>query len=566
MDRRKNVHFTERFHDAVENGMIRAWFQPVFRSLTQQITGVEALARWFDPDGNMFSPAEFIPDLEWSGLIFDLDMEILRQACALYDELRSRGTPLSCVSVNLSRLDFGHPDLFDSVCSVLDEYSVPSDAVKLEITESVMLEDTETFEKIFCRFRDAGFSVWLDDFGSGYSSLNVLQNYAFDVIKFDMLFLRQLSVKGRDMLASLVGMAKTLGIHTLTEGVETNEQRAFLLDIGREMQQGFYYARPLSKEALIEQIDRKPGILEKKEDEKYWNEIGQLNFVNPNPLKEYAERRKNGPENHVSSYDGSIALIECGREHFSYIYATEGYQERLRELGFSSVDGLENALSNQRSHYYLVLQKLVMDALRLGTIQTVEYAYKDVYYRLSALFIARREDRAMILMRLNTFDAEREVKTAKEMLDNSSALFSTYDLVVMIYPESKKAKRIHTASSIPTYEHEETIEKSIMKFCENQVDPADRGRYLQFMNMEMMTERIRNSSRQYIQGVFRMMLGKETSSWYSLRVTDVPSSPETVYILTIQSVQEDMNRWLDIMVEKRPELLQETNVLPDVKD
>ena len=555
MNRRKSTHFSEQFHSAVGSGMIRAWFQPVFRSLTQQIIGMEALARWFDPDGNMVSPADFIPDLEESGLIFELDMEILRQACALYDELRGRGTPLSCVSVNLSRVDFGHPDLFEKVCTVLEDYAVPPEAVKLEITESVMLEDTETFEKIFSRFSGAGFSVWLDDFGSGYSSLNVLQNYPFDVIKFDMLFLRRLSAKGRDMLASLVGMAKTLGIHTLAEGVETNEQREFLLDIGCEMQQGFYYARPLSKEALLEQVDQKPGILEKKEDEKYWNEIGRLNFVNPNPLKEYAERRKNGPENHVSSYDGSIALIECGRENFTYIYATEGYKERLRELGFSSVDGLENALSNQRSHYYLLLQKLVMDALQQGTIQTVEYAYRDVYYRLSALFIARREGRAMILMRLNTFDAEREVKTVKEMLDNGSALFSTYELVVVIYPESRKAKRIFTASSLPSYDREKTVEESLAKFCENHVDPADWERYLRFTDLATMTERIRSSPRQYVQGVYRMNLGGDQSNWYSVRFTEVPSSAETVYIYTVQSVQDDISHWLDIMVEKRPELL-----------
>ena len=555
MDWKSEADFADRFHEALGNGGIRAWFQPVFRSLTQQIMGAEALARWFDPDGNMLSPADFIPRLEQGGLIFELDMEILRQACALYDELRARGTPLSRVSVNLSRLDFAREDLFEQVCSVLHAYSVPREAVSLEITESVMLEDTDAFEKVFNRFSDAGFSVWLDDFGSGYSSLNVLQNYPFDVIKFDMLFLRKMSAKGKNMLASLISMAKTLGIHTLTEGVETNEQREFLLDIGCEAQQGFYYARPLSREALIEQIDRKPGILEKKEDEAYWGQIGRLNFVNPNPLKEYAERWKSSPADYVSSYDGSIALIECGRENFTYIYATEGYKERLRELGFSSVDGLENALtSHQRGHYYLAIHKLVMDALQQGTIQTVEYAYRDVYYRLSALFIARREGRAMILMRLNTFDAEREVKTAQEMLDNGSALFFTYEMVAMIRPEMKKAKRIYAASSLPSYDREESVDKTIRKFCENHVDPADQERYLQFANMETMGERIRNSPRKFIQAVFRMKLEKDQSSWYSARFTEVPSSSEPVYILTIQSVQENLNRWLNLFVEEHPEM------------
>ena len=548
--------FADRFHEALGNGMIRAWFQPVFRSLTQQIMGAEALARWFGPDGNMFSPADFIPQLEQNGLIFELDMEIIRQACALYNELRARGTPLSRVSVNLSRLDFAREDLFERVCSVLDAYSVPRGAVCLEITESVMLEDTEAFEETFRRFREAGFSVWLDDFGSGYSSLNVLQNYPFDVIKFDMLFLRKLSAKGKNMLASLISMAKTLGIHTLAEGVETNEQREFLLDIGCEAQQGFYYARPLPKEALIEQIDQKPGILEKKEDEAYWGQIGRLNFVNPNPLKEYAERRKNDPDDHISSFDGSIALIECGKDHFNYIYATAGYRERLRELGFSSVDGLENALSsNQRGHYYLVLQKLVMDALQQGTIQTVEYAYKDVYYRLSALFIARREGRAMILMRLNTFDAEQEIKTAKEMLENSSALFSTYELVVMIWPARKKAKRIYTANSIPSYDHEETIEKSVVRFCENHIGPADQERYLRFMDFSTMSERIENTPQKFIQGLFRMRLEKEQNRWYTVRVTQVPSNSETVFMLTVQNIQGNLNHQIDVMAAEHPDFL-----------
>ena len=548
--------FADRFHEALGNGMIRAWFQPVFRSLTQQIMGAEALARWFGPDGNMFSPADFIPQLEQNGLIFELDMEIIRQACALYNELRARGTPLSRVSVNLSRLDFAREDLFERVCSVLDAYSVPRGAVCLEITESVMLEDTEAFEETFRRFREAGFSVWLDDFGSGYSSLNVLQNYPFDLIKFDMLFLRKLSAKGKNMLASLISMAKTLGIHTLAEGVETNEQREFLLDIGCEAQQGFYYARPLPKEALIEQIDQKPGILEKKEDEAYWGQIGRLNFVNPNPLKEYAERRKNDPDDHISSFDGSIALIECGKDHFNYIYATAGYRERLRELGFSSVDGLENALSsNQRGHYYLVLQKLVMDALQQGTIQTVEYAYKDVYYRLSALFIARREGRAMILMRLNTFDAEQEIKTAKEMLENSSALFSTYELVVMIWPARKKAKRIYTANSIPSYDHEETIEKSVVRFCENHIGPADQERYLRFMDFSTMSERIENTPQKFIQGLFRMRLEKEQNRWYTVRVTQVPSNSETVFMLTVQNIQGNLNHQIDVMAAEHPDFL-----------
>ena len=217
---------------------------------------------------------------------------------------------------------------------------------------------------------------------------------------------------------------------------------------------------------------------------------------------------------------------------------------------------MENALSShQRGHYYLVLQKLVMDALQQGTIQTVEYAYKDVYYRLSALFIARREGRAMILMRLNTFDAEREVKMAKEMLENSSALLMTYELVVMIWPESKKVKRIYTANDIPSYDREETIEKSMIKFCENQVDPVDQERYMRFLDFRTMAKRIESTSKKYIQSLFRMRLEKEQSKWYTARVTQVQSKSETIFMLTVQSIQGTLNNNIDVMAEEHPDFL-----------
>ena len=104
----------DRFHEAIRNGQIRAYFQPVIRSLTSQMVSAEALARWFRPDGSMLSPADFIPELEAAGLITELDLEILRQACALYAELQQRGTPVTCMSVNLSRLDFDREDLVRS--------------------------------------------------------------------------------------------------------------------------------------------------------------------------------------------------------------------------------------------------------------------------------------------------------------------------------------------------------------------------------------------------------------------------------------------------------------------
>lgn len=562
MGYKDEAYLVDHFHEAVENGFIQAFFQPIYRSYTKKIICAESLARWKNPDGSMLSPDDFIPVLERNNLIFELDMEILRQACALYKELSLRGTPVYAFSVNLSRQDFKHKDLFEKITAILESYDVPHEAIKLEITESHMLEDTETFQKIFSQFREARFSVWLDDFGSGYSSLNVLQNYSFDLIKFDSLFLRNLSVRGRELLASLIGMAKTLGIHTLTEGIETDEQREFLLAIGCEAQQGFYYARPLSRENLIALIDEKAESCETPEDKAYWDRIGQLNFLSPNPLKEFSEEKANTARRNdlYAAFDNSIALMECSQTQFRYVYATNGYKERVRELGFDSINGLVQALSNQRSHQFLMIRKLILDAIAKGTVQTVEYVNKDVYFRLSMQLLSRKKGWVMLAVNLNTFDSEREVKTAREMLNYSSALLSTYDLAVLIYPDSNKAARIYTSKELPVYDNEDSITGSVAKFAKTEVEPVDQQRYLQFMNFSTMKERIESSSKRFIQSYFRMRWRNDPSNWHTARVTEIPSFSERVYMLTIQSVQGIGGRLLDAASSEHPELLESVDL------
>ena len=222
---------------------------------------------------------------------------------------------------------------------------------------------------------------------------------------------------------------------------------------------------------------------------------------------------------------------------------------------FSSVGRLESALANQQTQQFMMLQKLVLDALQRGNVQTVEYAYKDVYYRLSALFIARRQGRAMILMRLNTFEADREVETAREMLSSSSALLSTYELVVLFFPDRKKAKRIHTANNLPEYDKEDTLQQSLQRFCETQIDPVDQERYLRFLDFDTLEERIGGTPRLFIQSIFRMRLEKDRPGWYSARVTLVKSLSERAYMLTVQNVQDNMNHWIDILIDEHPEML-----------
>ena len=580
MCRRDEAYIVSHFAEALEQGRIQAFFQPVFASIAGMIISAEALARWRDPDGGMLSPADFIPALEKHGLIYDLDMEVLRQTCAFYRALRDRGTPVPCFSVNLSRLDFsrgGDARLFERVVETLGQYGVPHEAIKLEITESLMLEDIGTFRKLFRQFRDAGFTLWIDDFGSGYSSLNVLQSYSFDVVKFDMQFLHNFTPKGRQLLASLIRMAKSLGMHTLTEGVEAREQQDFLISVGCELQQGFFYSRPLSGADFMAFIDGKRNLLGTQEDKIYWRQIGRLNFLSANPLDDYArmEQAERGEAQdaeietpnacaYIDNAGVPLALVECGRNKALHVYVNNSYLRRVQELGYASIDALERAFNDHRSDQYLMVKKLVTDAISLGTRQTVEYVNNDVYYRLSAKCLAKQRDRAMLALRLTTFDSEREIQTAREMLNYGNSLFSTYELVVVIYPDSGISSRIYTSNNLPSYDRAGSLAKSIQRFCECEVMPVDQARYLRFMDFETMTQRIESSPKGFIQSSFRLCwdqreggcAGGDVGPWYTARVSRIPASTERAYLLTIQSHPANEARYLDVIARDHPEILE----------
>ena len=220
------------FAEAMRKGHIKVYLQPCMRLLTGKLCNVEALMRWEDPQHGMISPAIVIPVLEESGLIHELDAFMIRSVVRLLHYQQENGLPLVPVSVNLSSLDFVKMDPFAIAEEVTERYGIAHDYLHFELTETSVVRDEGILFQAIQKFHRAGYHVWLDDFGSGYSSLNVLKDYPFDLLKIDMAFLKTFNKKSRDIILSIVRMAKKIGIHTLAEGVETEEQMRFLRAIG----------------------------------------------------------------------------------------------------------------------------------------------------------------------------------------------------------------------------------------------------------------------------------------------------------------------------------------------
>ena len=530
-------YIVKKFPKAIENGYIVPFFQPVFRTFTEKICSIEALARWIDPELGMLSPADFIPALEKNGLIYELDMSILRQTCAFYRRLIERETPIHSFSVNLSRCDFREKDMYDRIIGILGEYDVPTSAIKLEITEGVMLQEVESFRRLFSLFNEAGFTIWIDDFGSGYSSLNMLQNYNFDFMKFDMLFLKDFSAKNRQVLAPMIFMAQNLGIHTLAEGVETEEQMKFLRSIGCETLQGYYYSKPLSEDDLIKYLDAQPGLYETYEEKIYWEKIGRFNFQRTNPLDTFSAEIDFDDE--TSDKGASLALVEFSGNEGRFIYVSDVFSERLKELGYESLEEVEDGFKRKKSNRFLTLYRLVMNTISGAAVQELDYIRNGIYYMVRARCLAKTSKKAMLAMQLRTFDAETEVRTAGEMIRYSNALFATYDLVTVFYPDRDASDRLYSNLGIQSYASITDLRRSIRSFCENEVAEEEREKYMRFFDLDTLDERAKKG---YVQGFFRM---HSTGDYKSIRLSRIENDTERSYLYTIQSVPDKENKESD---------------------
>ena len=264
------LYYDEKMHDdymmvqyivthideAIKNGYLKAFYQPVVWSKGRSLCGAEALARWIDPKYGFLSPAKFVPALENAHLIYKLDKEILRVVCQDIRYNLDNGLPVLPVSINFSRADFGLIDIVEEVTKTAEEYQVPHEMIHVEITESALTDEEDTLKDTINRLHERGFATWLDDFGSGYSSFNVLKDYEFDVLKLDMKFLTGFdgNLKSRSLIRSVIAMADQIGMKTLCEGVETMEQAAFLEEAMCGRLQGFLYGKPLSYQDIMEKI------------------------------------------------------------------------------------------------------------------------------------------------------------------------------------------------------------------------------------------------------------------------------------------------------------------------
>lgn len=241
---------------AIETKEFMAYYQPKVSSEDKNIIGAEALVRW-KKDGKFIFPDQFIPAIERSRQIIEVDYYMYKEVFSFIRKRLDAGLKVVPISLNVSRQHMKHLEIIDYVKGLLEEYKIPTEYLEFELTETVCMEDTKNAMQFIDSFHGMGIKVSMDDFGSGFSSLNLLSEMPLDIIKLDRCFLHSniLQDKEKIVLSNIIRMTQELEMTSLCEGVETQQQSEFLKDIGCDIQQGYYFARPLPEEDFVNMLD-----------------------------------------------------------------------------------------------------------------------------------------------------------------------------------------------------------------------------------------------------------------------------------------------------------------------
>ena len=238
---------TEAMETALDEGQFVVYLQPKYNLHDDRLAGAEALVRWNHPAWGFLSPGEFIPLFEKNGFITQLDQYVWEQVCALMKTWNEKGYPALPVSVNVSRSDIYQSDLAQTLLKIVHKYGLEPKQLHLELTESAYTENPNQIVGTVDHLRKLGFIIEMDDFGSGYSSLNMLNRMKLNVLKLDMKFIQSETAKPMEqgILRFVVGLGHWLNLSVVAEGVETREQLERLREVGCDYAQGYFFSKPM---------------------------------------------------------------------------------------------------------------------------------------------------------------------------------------------------------------------------------------------------------------------------------------------------------------------------------
>lgn len=472
-------HIIRSFQEAMIEGYIEVYYQPEIRAMTREICGFEALARWRDPVHGMISPGVFVPVLEDAHLSPQLDLYIIERVCQDISRIR-RELPsweLLRVSVNLSRADFRLMDMVQAVEDVRLRYDIARSLLNVEVTEGAQSDDEKFLQGEIARFRAAGYEVWMDDFGSGYSSLNNVKDYVFDVLKIDMNFLRSFDTnpKSAIVIRSIVNMAKELGLHTLAEGVETEAQFEFLREIGCEKVQGYLFSPPMPLDKAIAychgetaQVKVEPFRLGS-----YYTEIGAINVLSGEAIE-----RRGSPEIGDAL---SLAVLEEYDGEIHYLYQSRMFKMFLRSIELDEDSVHTPHYERRKRQNERMIARMMEEADRTGREVYTDFITRNSFNSIRLRLVTRDVDDTRAVFLMATVNISRFSPEAGSMQEALNQIVALYDRVDLFDLGSCKLTQLYRDVYEPNYTQEYGhFEELVAHYAEEKILPAEQKLFKKF--------------------------------------------------------------------------------------
>lgn len=534
MERNLDDFIVKNFDRAIELHHIQAFYQPVVRTSSRQLCSFESLARWIDPELGMIYPDEFIPVLEREKLIHKLDTAILRQVCSrLRSSFINDETPIP-VSVNLSRLDFTLCDIFKAADDIVSDYQIPHEFIYFEITESVMAEQKELLKGIVDKFRSAGYQIWMDDFGSGYSSLNALKEFSFDELKLDMVFMRPFNTISRRIATGVVKMAKDIYIHTLAEGVETEEQYNYMRDIGCEKIQGYYFGKPMPYEEALENLKEKGVPIELPQDRQFYDDIGMINYLSAVPFMTREEHDAITTARQLNSIP--LALAVFTKDYFKVLFYNTAFKETSRAAGlFTTVFTKE--MIYQEQPYSMLSRNIInlMDSVKVNGDGRMLFTVNETYYEIQARRVTQTDDKYCVLIRITNLTKDTQAEKTEYLDESVRQIYAMYERITLMNYLEDYIRPLYTDTNEDLLSGRHGVRELMKEYAERYIYPEDIDRFVEVFDPPAATKRLKEIAGLSFSEVFRTSVRHGEYAWKEYTLLQID---EDNYFLLIRNIDD----------------------------
>ncbi|MCR5557470.1 MAG: EAL domain-containing protein [Butyrivibrio sp.] len=507
---------------AIKEGWIEVYYQPVIRTLTGQLCGAESLARWKDPVHRLLSPDKFIGALEDSKQIHKLDCFVVEKVCSDISKRLNDNLEAVPVSVNFSRLDFETADMLKVVEDAIEKYSIPRDYLHIEITESMIVSDALLMERIIESFRNAGFEIWMDDFGSGYSSLNLLKDYQFDTVKMDMEFLSSFTEKSQSIMTSAISMAKDIGVKTLAEGVETAEQVDFLYSIGCGKLQGYFYGKPMPLDEFFDHIAR-TGIT-----------------IEPRKLRHYYQKASFS----ARYTEEPLEIIEDDGENFRTLFMNKAYQRQIVSSEYT-LEELDELVYHTNSPLIQKYREYANTIESTKNRETFYYTFDGNILCFQGEELAEWEGKHLIKGSIRNISIDSDFKTKTSVGGKLRELNHLFETVMLVNIEKQTIEPlIGKDKYVVTDGDTNNLQKKLERLANECIAPSDREKFNAFSDSSTFKKRIAASGKGFIENIFKFKQKDGNYRWREMSVMMVPGSAEKEYLICTKATTDDAQRFL----------------------